>query len=222
MQCIRHLSELCQIFFYNPPNYSRSHVVYSRSYPDLEGVGLDVQSNEAMAAQLLHEASREGWHPLFPCVCLPFIYLSFLSPADTFHTHYTFQSRSAETTHSRFFSKTRNLLYNISDMIVNGSPTLNSNLMLFLGAFTYLLWCSMMPRFIISVRELYERDPRRRQQGIDSGFGVSSQPDISENQAVSAIAFAEVIPEEGQMAEGQVGESEGIQLEVVGDGARQV
>ena len=98
----------------------------------------------------------------------------------------------------------------------------DSNAVLFLACFTYLLWCSMMPRFIISVRELYDRDPRRRWQGIDSGFGVSSQLTASETEAVSAIAFAEVNLEEGQMAAGEVGESEAIRLEVVGNGAHQV
>lgn len=106
-------------------------------------------------------------------------------------------------------------------MIANGAA-LNNNSMVFLTGVTYLLWYSIMPRFIISVRELYDRLPRGRRQGIDSGFGVSSQPDISENAAVSAIAFAEVIPEEGQMVEGEVGESDAIRLEAVGDDARQV
>jgi hypothetical protein len=62
-----------------------------------------------------------------------------------------------------------------------------------------------MPRFIISVRELYDRDLRGREQGIDTGFGVLSQPNFGENTAVSAMEFADVAQgEEGQAAEGEV------------------
>jgi len=50
-----------------------------------------------------------------------------------------------------------------------------------------------MPRFIISVRELYEHDLRGRWQGIDTGFGVHSQP-TRENATVSAVVFLDVAP----------------------------
>ena len=53
--------------------------------------------------------------------------------------------------------------------------------------------CPMMPRFFIGVRELYDRDSHGCGQGIDSGFGISSQHTTSENATVSAaIAFTEV------------------------------
>lgn len=107
-------------------------------------------------------------------------------------------------------------------MILKG-PEFNTNAMLIFSSFSCLLLCSVVPRFVISVRELYDHDPRRQRQGIDSGFGVSSQPTTSENAAMSAIVFAEVSPEEGQIVEGEVGESEAIsRLEVVEDGAHQV
>lgn len=82
----------------------------------------------------------------------------------------------------------------------------------------------MMPRFIISIRELYDRDLHNRWQGIDTGFGVLSQPAHDENTAVSTIAFAEAIPgqEQGQVAEGAKDDSPRIQLEVLGDGTCQV
>ena len=72
-----------------------------------------------------------------------------------------------------------------------------------------------MPRFIISVRELYDRDTRACWQGVDTGFGVLSQPLAGENGAVSAIAFADVVTAHGQ---GQVaeGDAEGIRLEELG------
>ncbi|KAF8547878.1 hypothetical protein OG21DRAFT_1516903 [Imleria badia] len=81
--------------------------------------------------------------------------------------------------------------------------------------------------FIIGIRELYDRDLRRnpgRSQGIDTGFGVLSQPDSRGNAVVSAIAFADIDPGqgEGQVANGDAEDSEVIQLEVLGDGTRQV
>jgi len=78
-----------------------------------------------------------------------------------------------------------------------------------------------MPRFIISVRELYDRDLRNRWQGIDTGFGVLSQPDSSGNAAVSAIQFTDVALGQ-EVAEGEVDDSEAIRLEMLGDGTRQV
>ena len=48
-----------------------------------------------------------------------------------------------------------------------------------------------MPRFVIGVRELYDRNPSARGR-IDTGFGVRSQPIASENTVLSAIAFADV------------------------------
>ena len=82
----------------------------------------------------------------------------------------------------------------------------------------------MSPRFIISIRELYDRDLRGRWNGIDSGFGVLSRAIASEDVIVSVIAFADVNPgqEEGQAVEGGEGDSGGIRLELFGDGTQQV
>ena len=81
-----------------------------------------------------------------------------------------------------------------------------------------------MPRFIISVRELYDRDHLDRWQAVDTGFGISSQPISSGNMAVSAIRFADLDlslgQEQGQAAEGEVDDSEAIPLEMLGDGTR--
>jgi hypothetical protein len=74
----------------------------------------------------------------------------------------------------------------------------------------------MIPRFIINIRELYHRDCR---QGVDTGFGVFSQPTASRSAALSAIAFAfaDVAPGESQTVEGEANGSDAIQLEVLGD-----
>ena len=74
-----------------------------------------------------------------------------------------------------------------------------------------------MPRFIISVRELYDRDLHGHFQGIDTGFGVSSQP-VSSG---SAIEFA-AEQEQGQLAEGEADDSEVIRLEMRDGGTHQV
>ena len=94
--------------------------------------------------------------------------------------------------------------------------TLSNTLQFVLLLLSYIALCPIIPRFIISVRELYDRDLRGRWQGIDTGFGVLSQPISGGNAAVSAIQFADVAPgqEEGQVAEGEVDDSEAIRLEM--------
>ena len=102
--------------------------------------------------------------------------------------------------------------------------TLNPTSQLVLVFLNYTTVCPIMPRFIISVRELYDRSLRGRCYGIDTGFGVTSQPVFSGNATVSAIEFADVAPgqEQGQVAEGEVGEPEAIRLDELGDDTRQV
>ena len=92
----------------------------------------------------------------------------------------------------------------------------------FLVNISYSVTWVIMPRFIIGTRELYDHDLRRRWQGIDTGFGVFSQPIFNENTFSSTIAFTDDRPEEGLSAQGSVDDSEAIQLGVVGDGTRQV
>lgn len=83
--------------------------------------------------------------------------------------------------------------------------------------------CVIMLRFIVGIRELYDRDLRKRWQGIDTGFGVFSQLVASSNATVSVITFADASPDQGHWtAECSTDDSETIQLEMVGDGARQV
>ena len=101
--------------------------------------------------------------------------------------------------------------------------TIDSTLLLILNLIAYPI-CSIMPRFIISVRELYDHDLRARWQGIDTGFGVLSQPIASDNAVVSEIAFADVTRGQGrdQAVEGDEDDEEAIQLEVLGNGIHQV
>ena len=101
--------------------------------------------------------------------------------------------------------------------------TLNGTLQLVLALLYYTTLCPIMPRFIISVRELYDRDLRGRWQGIDTGFSVFPQTVSSGNAAMSAMQFADVAlgQDEGHVAEGEVDDSQAIRLEMR-DGTRQV
>jgi hypothetical protein len=112
-----------------------------------------------------------------------------------------------------------NIINNITLAWLQNDITLNSTSQLVLVFLNYTTVCPIMPRFIISVRELYDRSLRGRGHGIDTGFGVSSQPG---NADISAIEFADVTPgqEQGRVAEGEVGDSEAIRLDELGDGTR--
>ena len=81
--------------------------------------------------------------------------------------------------------------------------------MIFLVSFVYFLFATIMPRFIISMRELYDRDLRYLWQGVNTRSGVLS---------LSIMAFMDVASGQNQVVEGN---SEEIELGVVGDGAHQ-
>ena len=120
-------------------------------------------------------------------------------------------------------SRTRSLLYNTAETILSTTEFTTSNpSMIFLDSFIYLIFATIMPRFIIGVRELYDHDLRARWQGIDSGFGVLSQSIVSQNGVVSTIAFADVASGQDQVVEGDADDLEGIRLGVVAEGVRQV
>ena len=116
------------------------------------------------------------------------------------------------------------MIYNVALAWLLNDMTPDDTALIVLTTFIHTPLYPIMPRFIISVRELYDSDLRGRWQGIDTGFGVSSQPISSGNAAVSAIEFADGLPgqEQGRLAEGDVDDSEVIRLEMLGDGARLV
>ena len=85
------------------------------------------------------------------------------------------------------------------------------------------LLCCTMPRFIISVRELYDRDFRRHWQGIDSGFGALSRDVSTTKGLASSIAFADVAREESRTVLGDANDDMGaIPLAEVEADARRV
>ena len=106
---------------------------------------------------------------------------------------------------------------NVTSVFFQNSPIGDGEFFLELVCLTTI--CPIMPRFIISVRELYDRDLNAGRQGIDTGFGMLSQPIAGGNVVVSAIAFAEVTTGQGQGQEGGTG---AIQLDELGDDTHQV
>ena len=83
-------------------------------------------------------------------------------------------------------SSSRNVLYNITLVMQNGTP-----LNITLATVGYMVICPVMPRLILSIRELYDQDLHGRWQGIDTGFGVVSQPLSNWNVAVTTTAPVE-------------------------------
>jgi len=100
-----------------------------------------------------------------------------------------------------------NLLFNI----VNAITLTECDFLIFLDSFSYAVSCVIMPRFIISIRALYDHDQRNRYQGLDTGFGIYSQ---NENTDVSRIIFR--VTMEDLEAEGDMEGSEAISLKVDG------
>ncbi|KAI9572355.1 hypothetical protein HD554DRAFT_1675194 [Boletus coccyginus] len=93
----------------------------------------------------------------------------------------------------------------------------------FLDALAYSLSCAIMPRFIISIRESYDRDLLTcRQQGIDTGFGVFSTQIANGNKGLSVMHFADVTTEQNQTLDYDVGDSRVIRLDALGDRVHQV
>lgn len=108
-------------------------------------------------------------------------------------------------------SPSRNAFYNIVCFEIGGlfsRSEINSNVLLLLRTISPMILCPMMPRFIISMRELYDRDSRGGWNGIDSGFGVNISIDIAD---MSAIAFTEVAPGQDEIVEADPEDPEATQ-----------
>ena len=115
------------------------------------------------------------------------------------------------------------MLFNITTILAaQDGFTISNTLLLILALLSYLTMYPIMPRFIISVRELHDRDLRGRWQGIDTGFGVLSQPHISQNADMSAIEFADVTLGQDEVVEVDANESGAIRLETLGDNVDQI
>ncbi|KAF8552119.1 hypothetical protein OG21DRAFT_174615 [Imleria badia] len=111
-----------------------------------------------------------------------------------------------------------NMLYQIACVLNQGGTAPNSTSILLLDAFVYIIFYPLIPRFIISIRELYDGDVRGRLQGIDTGFGVLSQANTARDTTVSAMVFMDVNPVCNPQMEGDMGDSDAISIKVVGEG----
>ncbi|KAF8125335.1 hypothetical protein EV363DRAFT_1434808 [Boletus edulis] len=88
-----------------------------------------------------------------------------------------------------FISLCINVLYQILEVYVLneiGVPPTSASL--FLVSFGYVLFYTLISRFMIGIRELYDRDIRGRFH-IDTGFGVLSQLNTGLDTTVSAVVF---------------------------------
>ncbi|KAF8416684.1 hypothetical protein L210DRAFT_2520132 [Boletus edulis BED1] len=106
-----------------------------------------------------------------------------------------------------------NVLFQIASTL-NFSPNLSATI-LFLSTFVYVLFFALVPRFIISIRELYDRDAHGRSH-IDTGFGMRSQLNVGTNTTMSVMAFTNVHREpRDPEVEGDADNSGNIELEEV-------
>jgi len=111
-----------------------------------------------------------------------------------------------------------NLLFNI----VNAITLANFDFLIFLDSFSYAVSCTIVPRFIISIRALYDRDQRNRYQGLDTGFGMCSQTVGHQNTATafSGISFGPTM--EDMETNGYMERSNAIPLKAVGGYAMKI
>jgi len=112
-----------------------------------------------------------------------------------------------------------NLLFNLLGLIHPKSPA-PTNAMYYLSFLCYSLSCAIMPRFIIGIREFYDRDHWNQWRGIDSGFRLSLTVAVLDLPG-SQIAFAHHDANTGEGDPDTVGmdieNAEVIQLSAVRD-----
>ena len=124
----------------------------------------------------------------------------------------------------------RYVIFNITNIMIHENAAIFNTAWSMIFTVSYIVVIPIMPRFIISMRELYDHDCCSRWKGIDSRFGVLSQPTgtASPNVVMSAIAFAGVTFRQGEsqvpVGEGGVDDPEVIRPEILGDasGAHQL
>lgn len=139
-----------------------------------------------------------------------------------FHVHLSIDS-CTKTDHLQLFSLLVRRIYFDVDAFLQYTygDTVAAETVVSLASMGRILLLAILPRFIMNIRELYDRDCH---QGVDSGFGILSQPAVAENQTVSAIAFADnaLGQSEGQIMEDHTGDPDTVSLEEIRrDGAHQ-
>ncbi|KAF8119657.1 hypothetical protein EV363DRAFT_1495117 [Boletus edulis] len=99
-----------------------------------------------------------------------------------------------------------NVLYQADDLL-NAFGYQSTIYFLFLEAFVCISFYVLIPRFVISIRELYDHDIRGRFH-IDTGFGVQSRSNDGLDTTVSAMVFVDV--NQGPEVEGSTDNSEDV------------
>jgi len=108
-----------------------------------------------------------------------------------------------------------NLLNNIPQAIFNGDDPYDPVWFLMFNFFFVITMFPLAPRFVISMRELFDKDSRRgRLQGVDNVFAISAHSGsvARRDHSVSGMAFTGGSSEPGE-AQG----ADEIQLEVRGN-----
>jgi hypothetical protein len=117
-----------------------------------------------------------------------------------------------------FLLTSRNTLYQIAGVLNQNGSSPNSTSVLLLDAFVYITFYPPIPRFIISVRELYDRDLRGRWQEIDTGFSVPSRSNAGLDGTLSGMVFMDVsLVRHGPAVEGDMDDSDTISALEVGE-----
>ncbi|KAF8452898.1 hypothetical protein L210DRAFT_3639341 [Boletus edulis BED1] len=101
----------------------------------------------------------------------------------------------------------RNVLYQIIGVLGAQNPITA----LFLIISLMITFYTLIPRFIIGIRELYACDIRRGRFHIDTGFGVQSRSNASLDMTVSAIVSMDV-GHQGPEVEGDTDNSGDLEL----------
>ncbi|KAF8452892.1 hypothetical protein L210DRAFT_3519916 [Boletus edulis BED1] len=104
-----------------------------------------------------------------------------------------------------------NVLYQVDALALFTAP---SDIVSILSMFFYIPFYTLIPRFIISIRELYHRDIRSRFH-VDTGFGVRSRSNLGLDTTVSTIVF--VGGNQGPDVEGGTDNSGDLELGTVHD-----
>ncbi|KAF8452885.1 hypothetical protein L210DRAFT_3519893 [Boletus edulis BED1] len=88
------------------------------------------------------------------------------------------------------------------------APT--NDIAVFLGTFLDLAFYNIIPRFIIGIRELYDRDIRGGFH-IDTGFGVGSRSNAGSDTTLSVMVFVE---DQGSQAEDGTSNTSDLEMDV--------
>lgn len=158
-----------------------------------EAVDSNVQGDERMARQPLHEPACQGRRPLLPCVRPPLPL--YPKPETQLELMVTFRDSI------QVFNLVL-ALATLGKLPTDGPGWILATILQYVPLFTFT------PRFVISMRELYAQDGKGRAVGgVDTAFGLSA---ISSRGAVeTAMVFAEA----GQEQNGGLEDAEEMPME---------